>query len=124
MTDKPDLRAVLEFYHVELRGERREMQVLCPVHDESRPSCSVNLDKGVIHCMSCGFGGDSLAIIGVKEGLSEFPAIVSRAEEIFGGRYGGVSGPARRPGARVPGGKGFAPRFRNSSLRGRPLSTS
>jgi hypothetical protein len=123
-TSKPDLRAVLEHYNVEIRGQRRELQVLCPIHDESRPSCSVNLDKGLIHCMSCGFGGDSFDIIMKKEGLDEFRAAVAWAEAQLGFVSGGIPGPARRAGTRVPRGQGFAPRFRGTSVRGRPLSSS
>jgi DNA primase len=122
--NKPDLRQVLEFYHVELRGERRETQILCPIHDESRPSCSVNLDKGLIHCMSCGFGGDSFDIIMKKEGLDEFGAAVSFAEEKLGFSRGDVPRATGRSGPRVSRGKGFAPRYRNAPVRGRPLSSS
>ena len=59
MTDKPSIRAVLEHYgcDVPMRG-RREVSVLCPIHEETRPSCSVNEDEGLIHCL----GGETLVM--------------------------------------------------------------
>lgn len=49
-----------------------ENQVLCPFphvvagdveHSETRPSASVNLDKGLYHCMACGRGGNEVQFI-------------------------------------------------------------
>ena len=87
---KPALRDVLSFYGVDLHSQRSEQSVCCPVHEESRPSCSVNEDEGLIHCQACGFGGDVWSLIMVKEGLSEFRAAVAFAEEKFGGSYAGL----------------------------------
>jgi len=36
----------------EIRGD--EVQVLCPFHDDHRPSASFNIVKGVIYCYACG----------------------------------------------------------------------
>jgi len=33
-----------------------EVQVLCPFHDDHRPSASFNMKKGVLYCYACGAG--------------------------------------------------------------------
>ncbi len=40
----------------------REWAVLCPLHDDTRPSLTLNLDRGLWYCFACSEGGDSLAL--------------------------------------------------------------
>jgi DNA primase len=41
-----------------------EYDIVCPNpdHNDSRPSCSINLDSGYWNCFSCGVGGDIVAL--------------------------------------------------------------
>lgn len=50
------------------RMPRRGM-VSCPLHDDKSPSCSIDLDKGVWHCFSCGEGGDVYTLAQVVYGV-------------------------------------------------------
>ena len=115
MTDKPDLRRVLSFYGVELHSQRREQSVNCPVHEESRPSCSVNEDDGLWHCLACGAAGDSWSLIMLKEGFDEFRSAVQFAEQEFGGSYA-QGKPDRRTGGRRERGAGFRPAFKRQRI--------
>lgn len=101
-TPRPDLQAVLRHYgsFAEHSGVH-----LCVVHDESRPSMSVDLDKQVVNCHSCGFGGDAYSIIQHKEGL-DFHGAVSFAESTG---FDGAT-PSQQEGATVLGRKRAAPR--------------
>lgn len=54
---RADFRAVLVHYGLALVGQGDQAKVLCPFHDDERPSCSVNLAKGLWHCFrGCGAG--------------------------------------------------------------------
>lgn len=37
------------------RGE--QVNFCCPIHQESNPSCGINIDKELFHCFACGEGG-------------------------------------------------------------------
>ena len=54
---RADFRAVLLHYGLTIVGSGDQAKVLCPFHDDERPSCSVNLTKGPWHCFrGCGAG--------------------------------------------------------------------
>ncbi|AXG81132.1 hypothetical protein DVK44_29465 [Streptomyces paludis] len=106
---------VLAHYGVDLNESRwGNTAVLCPVHNERRPSLSVNVEKGVAFCFACDFKGTAIHLIMAMEGCSRADAL-DRAEKILragghavperpGGRYRrpGVPG---EPGARAGGGR-------------------
>lgn len=51
------------------RGSGKEVKGLCPFHDDSHPSLSVNLEKGVWICFAgCG-GGNIFQFIARLEGV-------------------------------------------------------
>lgn len=67
----PDMAATLALYGVGLPFSGYGWQkILCPVHDERRPSCTVNLEIGRLHCKACGFSGDALDLVAEREHLS------------------------------------------------------
>ncbi|WP_308402416.1 CHC2 zinc finger domain-containing protein [Streptomyces sp. TBY4] len=118
---RPDLVAVLEHYGVSMT---RTGMVACPLHEDRTPSCSVDENKGLWKCHSCGQGGDSYTLIMQKESTSFVGARTLAAslglpaddagggdEHLSGSSYGG-----RRP---VPGrsrdrrgGGGYVPAWR------------
>ena len=54
---RADFRAVLLHYGLTPVGSGDQAKVRCPFHDDQRPSCSVNLVKGLWHCFAgCGAG--------------------------------------------------------------------
>src|SRR5215204_7276212 len=60
---RADFRAVLLHYRINLVGQGEQAKVLCPFHDDERPSCSVNLTKGLWHCFSCHASGNVLDFV-------------------------------------------------------------
>ncbi|MBQ6516894.1 DNA primase [bacterium] len=56
---------------------------LCPFHNDKNPSLSVNPQKGIYKCFSCGAGGDALKFI-MKTQNKEFMEVVTELAEKFG----------------------------------------
>jgi len=65
-----DVLAILEEYGVE--GERKDddFVALCPFHEDTNPSCSISIEKGVFHCFSCDAKGDLYAFLAAAVGVS------------------------------------------------------
>lgn len=120
----PPLADVLSHYGIDTHGHiDGEVMILCPEHSEDRPSCSANLEKGVLHCHACGFKGGVMHLIMRKEGFDDFAAAFAFTKEVFGEGYGAVSQPTglRRTG--LSGRPGFKPKYRNAPLRGHSITT-
>jgi DNA primase len=60
---------------VTLRKRGREFAGLCPFHNESTPSFTVNEDKGFYHCFGCGAHGDVIRFKRDHDGLSFIDAL-------------------------------------------------
>jgi DNA primase len=60
---------VLEHYDVNLSPSRVTQMVRCPLHDDHTPSCSIDTDRDLWRCHSCGKGGDAYTLIMEKEGI-------------------------------------------------------
>jgi len=58
--------------YIPVRAVGANFQALCPFHNEKTPSFVISPEKQIWHCFGCGRGGDALAFIMEKEGLS-FP---------------------------------------------------
>ncbi len=63
--------------HVALRKVGRNYTGLCPFHNESTPSFSVNEERGFFHCFGCGASGNVFSFLTRIEGVS-FPEAVRR----------------------------------------------
>jgi DNA primase len=63
--------------HIALRKAGRSYTGLCPFHNESTPSFSVNEEGGFFHCFGCGVGGNAFTFLTRVEGIS-FPEAVRR----------------------------------------------
>lgn len=68
---KLDIVEVIREY-VPVKATGANFQALCPFHNEKTPSFVISPDKQIWHCFGCGRGGDVLAFVMEKEGLS-FP---------------------------------------------------
>jgi DNA primase len=53
---------------VKLKRSGRELQSLCPFHQEKSPSFYVNDAKGFAHCFGCGWHGDVIRFVMDREG--------------------------------------------------------
>lgn len=58
-----------------LKKKGVSMMGLCPFHEERTGSFSVSPGKNLYHCFSCGRGGDGIAFIMEKEGLTFADAV-------------------------------------------------
>lgn len=112
--DKPDLNELLEHY-----GSPTKLRVSymtrCPLHDDRTPSFSVNTDKGLWNCHSCGERGDAYTLIMKKEeidfvGARAFAATLGLATGGAGGSDSELSGSAYGGRRKVAGRKGDRPR--------------
>lgn len=141
---------VLAHYGVEGEGKGRQKEILCPFHDERKPSCKIDLDKGIFHCFGCGAKGNALDFVAKREGvdlrtaalmLSDWCGIEpapprERGQGSDQGRSakasksaaepssGGKSSPARPEPQTGPGEAPAAPGEARSGQRLRPLSFS
>ncbi|MBX7167749.1 MAG: DNA primase [Pirellulales bacterium] len=69
--------------YIPLRREGRMFKGLCPWHDDSRPSLTVNPDRQSYRCWVCNIGGDAFSFLMQIEGI-EFPEALTRLAEQTG----------------------------------------
>jgi hypothetical protein len=74
--DKSELMIqTLDRYEIRYNpGRNAEQSIHCPNQDghargDKRPSCSLNLGKGVLFCQGCGLSGDAYSVIMQIEGI-------------------------------------------------------
>lgn len=113
--DKPSIEAVFAHYGVDVVGLHGNRLVKCPAHDESHPSCSVNLDKGVAYCHACQFSGDVFNLIMLKEGI-DFAAAQQFATDHFA--FVRKPPPGGRTGLDGRSSGGYRPKVRRRGLAG------
>lgn len=76
-----DVRAAIEFptvlshYDIATEGSGDQLKVVCPFHDDHKPSCGINIAKGIFNCFSCGAKGNAMEFVALMEG--EDPATTS-----------------------------------------------
>lgn len=66
--------------YVQLKKAGKNLFGLCPFHEERTPSFSVNEQKQLFHCFSCGRGGNVFSFIMDLENLSFPEAVVKVAD--------------------------------------------
>lgn len=110
MNQSEFLEAVFNHYGLDLPlgGEK---SILCPVHDDSHKSASVNSDKGVWVCYACAGAGSGIQIIMAREHLT-YPEARSWAEKNIGKETKSTS--PMRGKARRSSGRWTPPRLRVS----------
>ena len=75
-------------YGIELRPQGKDLAGRCPFHQDDSPSFIVSPGKNLWHCMgACGAGGDTIALVMRKEGVS-----FRHACEKLRARLGGAPG--------------------------------
>ena len=107
MNQSEFLEAVFNHYGLTLPlgGEK---SILCPVHDDSRKSASVNSDKGVWVCYACNASGSGIQIIMGRENLT-YPEARKWAEKNIG-KESKTAAPSR--GRKKNSGRWTPPRLR------------
>lgn len=69
--------------YLPLRLEGRMYKALCPWHDDSKPSLTVNQERQVFKCWVCNIGGDIFSFIMKQEGVT-FPEALRMLAERAG----------------------------------------
>lgn len=62
-----DFKTVLSHYGIKHVGTGDQVKIVCPFHDDHKPSCGVNFAKGVFNCFSCGAKGNTMEFVARKE---------------------------------------------------------
>jgi DNA primase catalytic core len=77
---RTDLAALVMSRGVELTKRGGNLMGLCPFHDDTEPSLSVNPEKNLWHCFGCGAGGDAIRFVEMFDKL-DFPDAVRKLAE-------------------------------------------
>ena len=64
-----DFHDVLAHYGIDEHGTGEQIKIICPFHNDHKPSCGVNLEKQVYNCFACDAGGNALDFVAHMEGL-------------------------------------------------------
>jgi DNA primase len=85
---------ILLHYGVKVVGSGKQRLALCPFHPDTKPSCSIHLERKVFHCFGCGAKGSVLDFVALIENVSICEA-AARIEDICGLRNDAL--PTRPP---------------------------
>lgn len=72
----------LEFIGVHLLHGHETQQILCPFHDDSKPSARAYADSGKLFCFTCHKTWDSVTLVAQKHNLS-YPDAIELLEKQF-----------------------------------------
>jgi DNA primase len=61
---------ILDSYGVKTRGAGSKRMALCPFHPDTKPSCSIHLERKVFYCFGCGATGSVLDFVAKIENVS------------------------------------------------------
>lgn len=59
---RADFRAILAHYGL-TPGRGVQFKILCPFHDDTEPSCSINTNERIFNCFGCGVSGNVLEFV-------------------------------------------------------------
>jgi DNA primase len=72
-----DLVPLVEAKGIELKKNGKSYFGLCPFHDDTNPSLSINPTKNLWQCFGCGAGGDVIRFVELIDKVT-FPEAVSQ----------------------------------------------
>ena len=81
--------------HIKLEKQGQNYIGLCPFHDDSTPSLTVNTTKGIYKCFACGATGDVIDFL-QKYLKITFPEAVKMLSDKYGIEMSGESTPQLR----------------------------
>lgn len=88
---------VLSHYGITAHGTGDQIKIICPFHDDHKPSCGVNLAKHVYNCFSCDAGGNALDFIAHIEGLDPSKTTELRKAAVIAAETFGIAQALDRP---------------------------
>ena len=98
--DLPDIVLVLKHYGANPPRTSGQVNLKCPVHDDTHSSASFNTRENIFNCFACGMNGNSLQIIAKQERV-DIREAKSFAEGITGESHSQVRG-KHLSGGRLP----------------------
>lgn len=88
---------VLSHYSIAAHGAGDQIKIICPFHDDHKPSCGVNLAKHVYNCFACDTGGNALDFIAHMEGLDPSKTTELRKAAVIAAETFGIDQALERP---------------------------
>jgi DNA primase len=79
--DAANFDRILRHYGLKAFGAGAQRMVLCPFHEDTKPSCSIHLERKAFNCFGCGAHGSVLDFVAQIEVVSIRDA-AERVEEI------------------------------------------
>jgi DNA primase len=72
-----DILAILSHYNLVTNNYSYdlEIKIICPFHEETKPSCSVSLVTGVYYCFGCGKKGNIVDLVAQIEKVNKLKAM-------------------------------------------------
>ena len=77
-----DFEAVLGFYDIQARGSGDQRRVLCPFHDDEKPSLSIHLRDKKFQCFGCQASGNILEFVAMMEDTDDLRAAATQLGSI------------------------------------------
>ena len=71
---------VLDHYKLKAQGRGVERRLLCPFHNDTKPSCNIDLEKNAFHCFGCEAKGNILEFVQLMEDSDLRSAALTLAE--------------------------------------------
>jgi hypothetical protein len=71
-----------KYFGVKVNPKHSKQMVLCPWHQDHQPSLSIDDEKGVFHCFSCGEKGNVITLL-KKAGLASKHLVTNRRGEVY-----------------------------------------
>ncbi len=68
--EEASFEQILDHYSVRSRGAGVKRMALCPFHDDTKPSCSIHLERKLFYCFGCGAKGSVLDFVALIENVS------------------------------------------------------
>lgn len=90
-------RDVLIHYKIEEHGRGDQIKIICPFHNDHKPSCGVNHEKQVYNCFACDAGGNALDFVAHMEGLEPSNTTELRKAAMFAANTFGIEQALERP---------------------------
>lgn len=97
-----DFHDVLAHYAIEEHGEGDQIKIVCPFHDDHKPSCGINFVKQVYNCFACDAGGNALDFVAHMEGHDPDKPVELRKAAMAAAEIFGIDAALERPGSGKP----------------------
>jgi len=88
---------VLAHYGIDEHGNGDQIKIICPFHNDHKPSCGVNLEKQVYNCFVCDAGGNALDFVANMEGFDPSNTTELRKAAMHAANTFGIDQALERP---------------------------